>query len=387
MKSKFLTGILFLILIATGYFLVAGEPQVAPAQAQQQGAGQRPPTEVTVFAVKAQEVDLTQDLPGRTSSYQIAEIRPQVTGIIIDRLFTEGSFVKEGQQLYQIDPAPYQAAYDSTLADLRKAEANLKAVEPKVTRYRELVDVGGVSRQNYDDALALLEQAKADIAVAKAAVATAKINLDYTKVFAPISGQIGKSTVTKGALVTANQATALATIQNLSKVYVDVSQSSAEIMKLRKQFNGSKEVKKMYAQLLIEGENEPYGSKGEIQFSDVTVDEGTGMVQLRILFPNPNNYLLPGLFVKARVAQSKLDNAIAIPQQAVVRSAGGATTVWVVGPDNVVNPRPVKVSRAIGDKWLVDSGLADGDKVVVAGLQKIGPGVTVKPIEMTTPAQ
>ena len=276
MKSKFLAGILFLVLIATGYFLISGEPQVAPVQAQSQGQGQRPPTEVTVFTVNAQQVDLTQDLPGRTSSYQIAEIRPQVTGIIIDRLFTEGSFVKEGQQLYQIDPAPYQAAYDSTVADLRKAEANLKAVEPKVERYRELVNVGGVSRQNYDDALASLEQAKADIAVAKAAVATAKINLNYTRVFAPISGQIGKSTVTKGALVTANQATALATIQNLSKVYVDVSQSSAEIMKLRKQLVGTKNTQKMFAELLIEGESEPYARKGEIQFSDVTVDEGTG---------------------------------------------------------------------------------------------------------------
>lgn len=387
MKSKFFTGTLFLVLIATGYFFFTGQDQVTPAQAQPQGAGQRPPTEVTVYTVNAQQVDLAQDLPGRTSSYQRAEIRPQVTGIIVDRLFTEGSFVKEGQQLYQIDPAPYQAAYDSTVADLHKAEANLKSVEPKVERYRELVNVGGVSRQNYDDALASLEQAKADIAVAKAAVATAKINLNYTKVFAPISGQIGKSSVTKGALVTANQATALATIQNLSKIYVDVSQSSAEIMKLRKQFSGSKETGKMMAELLLEGDKEPYARKGEVQFSDVTVDEGTGMVQLRILFPNPDNYLLPGLFVKARVAQSTLDNGIMVPQQAVIRSAGGATTVWAVGADNVVNPRPVTVSRAIGDKWLIDSGLVNGDKVVVSGVQKIGPGATVIPVEMSTSAQ
>ncbi len=386
MKSKFLVGIIILALIGTGYYFFTGQSRVTQAQAQQQGGG-RPPVEVSVFTVQPQQVTLTQDLPGRTSSYQIAEIRPQVTGIIIDRLFTEGSFVKEGQQLYQIDPAPYQAAYDSKVADLRKAEANLKSVEPKVARYRELVNVGGVSRQNYDDALASLEQAKADIAVAKAAVATARINLDYTKVFAPISGQIGKSSVTKGALVTANQATALATIQNLSKVYVDVSQSSAEIMKLRKQFSGNKQAGKMTAELILEGENEPYAHRGEIQFSDVTVDEGTGMVQLRILFPNPDHYLLPGLFVKARVAQSRLDNAMIVPQQAVVRSAGGATTVWAVGVDNVVNPRPVKVSRAIGDKWLVESGLAAGDKVVVAGLQKIAPGATVVPVEMTTSAQ
>lgn len=386
MKGKFLAVIIALALIGTGYYVFTGQSQVTSAHAQAQ-AKQRPPVEVSVYTVQPQQLTLTQDLPGRTSSYQIAEIRPQVTGIIIDRLFTEGSFVKEGQQLYQIDPAPYQAAYDSKLADLRKAEANLKSVKPKVARYRELVNVGGVSRQNYDDALASLEQAKADIAVAKAAVATARINLDYTKVFAPISGQIGKSSVTKGALVTANQATALATIQNISKIYVDVSQSSAAIMKLRKQATTSNNSGKMLAELLLEGEQKPYPRKGEIQFSDVTVDEGTGMVQLRILFPNPDSYLLPGLFVKARVAQNKLENAIAIPQQSVVRNAGGETTVWAVGSDNVVNKHPVTVSRAIGDKWLVESGLAAGDKVVVAGLQKIAPGATVSPVEMTTPAQ
>lgn len=385
MKAQFVAGILVLALIGTGYIFYAGHSQGAPAQAAPQ-AMQPPPVEVTVFTVTPQQVTLTQDLPGRTSSYQIAEIRPQVTGIIVDRLFTEGSFVKEGQQLYQIDSAPYQAAYDSKIADLHKAEANLKAVEPKVERYRELVSVGGVSRQAYDDAIASLEQAKADVAVARAAVATARINLDYTRVFAPISGQIGKSTVTKGALVTANQATSLATIQNLSKTYVDVSQSSAEIMKLRKQIATGTNSGTMVAELLLEGEKEPYAHKGEIQFSDVTVDEGTGMVQLRILFPNPDNYLLPGLFVKARIAQNTLENAIVIPQQAVVRSAGGAVTVWAVDADQVVNPRPVNISKAIGDKWLVDSGLTADDRVVVAGLQKIIPGATVKPVAMSTQA-
>ena len=198
MKGKFLVGIIALALIGAGYYFFTERSQATPAQAQSQ-AMQRPPVEVSVYTVKPQQLTLTQDLPGRTSSFQVAEIRPQVTGIIIDRLFTEGSFVKKGQQLYQIDPAPYQADYDSKLADLSKAEANLQSIEPKVARYRQLVDVGGVSRQNYDDALASLEQAKADIAVAEAAVAAAKISLDYTKVFAPISGQIGKSSVTKGA--------------------------------------------------------------------------------------------------------------------------------------------------------------------------------------------
>ena len=385
MKRKFLTGLTVLVFIGIGSYLFTGKSQVTPANAQPETAN-RPPIEVTVYTVHPQQLTLTQDLPGRTSSYQVAEIRPQVTGIIIDRLFTEGSIVEQGQQLYQIDPAPYQADYDSKVADLRKAEANLKSVEPKVVRYRELVDVGGVSRQDYDDAVASLEQAKADIAVAKAAVATAKINLDYTKVFAPISGQIGKSSVTKGALVTANQATALATIQNLSRIYVDVSQSSAEIMKLRKHVATGNNSDKMVAELFLEGDKEPYAGKGEIQFSDITVDEGTGMVQLRILFPNPDSYLLPGLFVKARVGQSTLENAMTIPQQAVVRSASGETMVWMVGNDNSVNPRPVTLSRAIGDKWLLESGLAAKDKVVVAGLQKIAPGATVIPIEMNTSA-
>lgn len=386
MNMKVWVGIIVLALMGTGYYFFTGQFGVTPAQAQPQ-APKRPPVEVEVYTVAPQQVALTQDLPGRTSSWQIAEIRPQVTGIIVARLFTEGSFVKAGQQLYQIDPAQYKAAYDSSKAALRKAEANLKAVEPKMKRYRELVEVGGVSRQSYDDVVASLAQAKADVAVAQAAVATAKINLDYTKVFAPISGQIGKSSVTKGALVTANQGTALATVQNLTRIYVDVSQSSAEMMKLRKQVSSGEQTGNMEAELILEGEKEPYGLKGEIQFSDISVDAGTGMVQLRILFPNPDNYLLPGLFVKARVAQSQLDDAIVVPQQSVVRSAGGKTTVWAVGADNVVNPRPVEVSKALGNKWLVRSGLQIGDKVVVAGLQKIRPGAIVTPVEMTTPAQ
>ncbi len=381
MKGKVLAGFILLALVGGGYYFVTGQDQVTPAQAQEQAA-QRPPTEVSVYTVAPQTLMLTKDLPGRTSSYQVAEIRPQVTGIIVDRLFKEGSVVKEGQQLYQIDPAPYKAAYDSAVADLSKAQANLKSVEPKLARYQELVDVGGVSRQSYDDAVASLEQAKADVAVAKAAVATAKINLDYTKVFAPISGRIGKSSVTKGALVTASQATALATIKNLSQVYVDVSQSSADIMNMRKQFATGKQAAKLTAELLLEGDSEPYGKQGEVQFSDVTVDEGTGMVQLRILFPNPDYYLLPGLFVKARVPQGQLDNAIVVPQQAVVRSAGGATNVWLVGADNVVKVQPVTVSKAMEDKWLVSAGLSEGDRIVVAGFQKVQVGAVVSPVEM-----
>jgi membrane fusion protein (multidrug efflux system) len=382
MKKKMLAGVVALVLIAGAYYLATGHSDVGPAQAQM-ATGQRPPTEVTVETIGTQSLVLTQDLPGRTSAYQVAEIRPQVSGIIIDRLFEEGSLVREGQQLYQIDAAPYRAAYDSTIAALRKAEANLKSVEPKLVRYQELVEVGGVSRQDYDDVVAQLEQAKADVAVSKAAVATAKINLNYTKVFAPISGRIGKSVVTRGALVTANQAAALATVQNLSKIYVDVSQSSAEMMKLRRQFLGDEQSGKMIAKLLLEGETQPYALDGEVQFSDVSVDEGTGMIQLRILFPNPDNFLLPGLFVKARVPQSLLENAIVVPQQAVVRGAGGNASVWLVGEGDRVAVQPVSTERALDDKWLISSGLQQGDRIVVSGLQKIAPGAQVSAVEAT----
>jgi membrane fusion protein (multidrug efflux system) len=382
MKKKMLAGVVALVLIAGAYYLITGRSEVAPAQAQI-SSGQRPLAEVVVETITPQSLIITQDLPGRTSAYQVAEIRPQVSGIIIDRLFEEGSFVKEGQQLYQIDPAPYRAAYDSTIADLRKAEANLKSVEPKLERYQELVEVGGVSRQDYDDVVAQLEQAKADVEVAKAAVSTAKINLNYTKVFAPISGRVGKSSVTKGALVTANQAAALATVQNLSKIYVDVSQSSTEIMKLRRQLLNDEHPEKITAQLLLEGEDEPYAFAGEVQFSDVSVDEGTGMIQLRILFPNPDNYLLPGLFVKARVPQSKFDQAIVVPQQAVVRGAGGDASVWLVGEGDVVVSQPVVAQQAMVDKWLISDGLQAGDRIVVTGLQKIAAGAQVKAVEAT----
>jgi membrane fusion protein (multidrug efflux system) len=382
MKKKMLAGVVALVLIAGAYYLATGHSDVGPAQAQM-ATGQRPPTEVTVETIGTQSLVLTQDLPGRTSAYQVAEIRPQVSGIIIDRLFEEGSLVREGQQLYQIDAAPYRAAYDSTIAALRKAEANLKSVEPKLVRYQELVEVGGVSRQDYDDVVAQLEQAKADVAVSKAAVATAKINLNYTKVFAPISGRIGKSVVTRGALVTANQAAALATVQNLSKIYVDVSQSSAEMMKLRRQFLGDEQSGKMIAKLLLEGETQPYALDGEVQFSDVSVDEGTGMIQLRILFPNPDGYLLPGLFVKARIPQSKLEDAIVVPQQAVVRGAGGNASVWLVGEGDRVAVQPVSTERALDDKWLISSGLQQGDRIVVSGLQKIAPGAQVSAVEAT----
>lgn len=324
----------------------------------------------------------TRDLPGRTSAFQVAEIRPQVSGIILKRLFTQGSYVKKGQQLYQIDPATYQAAYDSAAAGLERAKADLKAVAPKVERYARLVKIGGVSRQQYDDAVALLAQARAGVAVAKATLATAKINLDYTRVFSPISGRIGRSTVTEGALVTANQTTALATVQNLDQIYVDVSQSSEELIQLRENMAAKGDTPP--AALFLGKSGDAYGHRGEILFSDFTVDPGTGMVQLRILFPNPDTLLLPGLFVRARVEQFREEKALTVPQQSVVRSADGSVSVWTVDASDQVQPRKITVSKVIKDKWLVTSGLNPGDRVVVAGLQKIRAQSKVMPVEMNS---
>lgn len=375
MKIKVLSGLILLALLGVGYFLSTKPRQVTSAQAQKQA----PPIEVTIYTVKYEKVIFTKDLSGRTSAFQMAEIRPQVSGIILKRLFTEGSLVKKGQQLYQIDPATYQAEYDRSVASLAQAEADLEAVGPKAVRYDELLKVGFVTRQDYDDVMASLSQVKAGIKVAKANVATAKINLNYTKVFAPISGRIGRSFVTEGALVTMGQAAVMAVIQNLTQIYVDVNQSSSDMMNLRKHMTLQNPHSE--AVLILNDRNDIYGSKGKILFSDVTVGERTGMVHLRILFPNPDGELLPGLFVKARVEQSIQDNAITVPQQSVVRTPDGRVMVWAVDETGTVNTRQITVSQAIGNKWLVNSGLKPGDKVVVEGLQKISPMAKVTFVE------
>ena len=348
-------------------------------QAHAQSGPARPPVEVAVYTVKPQEVIFTKDLAGRTSAFQVAEIRPQVTGIILKRMFTQGSIVKKGQQLYQIDPSTYKAAYESAAASLVRAEADVKAAEPKLARYSRLVKVGGVSRQVYDDTVAVLAQAKADVAVAKANLVTAKINLDYTKVFSPISGRIGKSSVTEGALVTANQTTALAVVQNLDQIYVDVNQSSEELMALKKGMNNPEQ--NSMVSLFIGKDGTPYDLKGKLLFSDATVDQSTGMVQLRVLFPNPEKDLLPGLFVRARVEQSRQEKAIVVPQQAVVRNSDGSVSVWLVDKENTVKYQIVSVTQAIKDQWVVSAGLAPGDRIVVEGLQKISPQAKVSTVE------
>jgi membrane fusion protein (multidrug efflux system) len=341
--------------------------------------------EVAVVTVRAHAVPLVTELPGRTAAFRVAEVRPQVSGIVLKRLFEEGSEVAAGQQLYQIDPATYQAVVQSAQADLSKARANLKSIESKAERYRDLVQINAVSRQDYDDVVASLDQARAQIMVAQAAVETARINLNYTKVYAPISGRIGKSAVTEGALVTANQNAALATITQLDPIYVDVSQSSTELMRLRRAVSAGlmrdSGSERAAVTLTLDGASQPYDQPGQLQFSEVTVDQSSGAVLLRARFPNPRKELYPGLFVRARVEQGVRENALTVPQRALVRMPDGTAAVWVVGPDNKVAPRPVTVAQAVGDQWLVEQGLQDGDKVVTDGLQKIRPGVDVRPVE------
>jgi len=339
-----------------------------------------PPPEVSVLTVAPRDVAVTIDLPGRTVAYRVAEVRPQVGGIIQKRLFQEGAEVKAGQQLYQIDPASYQAALASAQADLAKSRASLKSVEAKAARYAELVRINAVSRQDYDDAVASLDQAKAQILVSEAAVQTAQINLAYTKVYAPISGRIGRSSITEGALVTASQSTSLATITQLDPIYVDVSQSSSDLIRMRREASRGQQraVEAAPVSLLLDGTSQTYEQPGRLQFSEVTVDQTTGAVQIRAMFPNPRHELYPGLFVRARVEQGVREQVLLVPQRALVRNADGTTSVWVVGAESKVAPRPVKVGPAIGEDWLIEDGLASGDVVVIEGLQKIRPGVPVR---------
>jgi membrane fusion protein (multidrug efflux system) len=348
-------------------------------------AGQKPPSgppEVGVITVQPQRVSVTTELPGRTSAFLVAEVRPQVSGIIQKRVFTEGSDVKAGQLLYQIDPASYQAAFASAKAAEARAEANLIPARLKEERYKDLVKIKAVSQQDYDNAYAAFKQAEAEVASAKAAVETARINLAYSKVTAPISGRIGKSTVTDGALVTANQAAALSTIQQLDSIYVDITQSSADLLRLQQTLasgrlhkgGGSARVK-----LVLEN-GAPYPQEGTLKFSDVTVDPSTGSVTLRSLFPNPKHTLLPGMFVRAVVQEGVNNQAILVPQRGVTRNPAGNAQVMVVGAEEKVEPRVIKAERTVGDSWLVSDGLKSGDRVILEGIQKARPGTVVKAI-------
>jgi len=339
------------------------------------------PTEVGIVVVAAEPVNLTTELSGRTSAYLVSDVRPQVGGIIKSRLFTEGGLVSAGQPLYQIDAAPFQAQYAQAQAALAQAEATLTSSRLKAERYAELVKINAVSKQDNDDAQAAFAQAKATVASAQAALQTAGINLNYTKVQAPISGRIGKSSVTPGALVTASQATELARIQNIDSIYLDINQSVTELMALRRAAATGQigEAASADVELILE-DGSVYPVKGKLQFSDVSVDESTGTVTLRALFPNPNGALLPGMYAKARVISGVVGNGILVPQPAVTRDAKGNAQVMLVSKDGKAELRPIKTAQTVGDKWLVSEGLQPGDKVIVEGLQKVRPDAPVKPV-------
>jgi membrane fusion protein (multidrug efflux system) len=356
-----------------GGFLLAG------CDRQQQSTPPSPVPEVTMVTVETQKLTLFTELPGRTAPFRIAEIRPQVSGLIQKRLFTEGSDVKAGQVLYQIDPAPFQAAFDNAKAALGRAEANLPSIRSRVERYRDVLADKAVSQQDYDDAAAALTQVEADIQYWKATVETARINLGYTKVTAPISGRIGKSNVTEGAIVTAYQPMVLATIQQLDPIYADVPQSTTELLRLNDSGLNHKGTDQNKVKLVLE-DGTPYPLEGTLQFSDVTVDPTTGSVILRIVFPNPHGVLLPGMFVRAVVKEGINEQAILIPQQGVSRDQKGNPLALIVGAEEKVEVRMLTLDRAIGDKWLIVSGLAPGDRVIVEGLQLLRPGTVVKAI-------
>ncbi|MDX9715615.1 MAG: efflux RND transporter periplasmic adaptor subunit [Dissulfurispiraceae bacterium] len=341
------------------------------------------PPEVGIVEIKAERLELTTELPGRTAPHIIAEVRPQVGGIIQKRLFTEGTDVKEGDVLYQIDPASYQAAYNSAKAALARSEANLTPAKLRAERFAELVKINAISKQEYDDASAQHMQAKAEVEASKAALDTARINLGYTKITAPISGKIGRSAVTTGALVSANQTAPLAIIQQLDPIYVDITQSSSDMLKL-KQAMASGLLKKPASdqpkvRLMLE-DGSKYPLEGRLRFSEVTVDQSTASITLRTVFPNPHGVLLPGMFVRATVMEGINDRAILVLQRGVTRNPAGEAIVMVVGTENKVEPRVIKTARAVGDRWLVTEGLKPGDRVIVEGIQRTGPGSIVKPV-------
>lgn len=374
------TLVLGLVLLATA---LAGCGQDQPAVAP------TPDPEVSVFVVHPRPVTLSTVLPGRVSALLVSEVRPQVGGIIQKRLFREGADVKEGEALYQIDPATYQAAYDSARAALTKAEAVVEPARLKAERYADLVKTNSVSRQDNDDAQAAYRQYVAEVAAARAALEAARINLGYTRITAPISGRIGRSAVTPGALVTANQAEALATVQKTDLVYVDVTQSTGDLLRLRRVLadgrvrKGGADTAKV--RLLFE-DGSAYLQEGTLQFSDISVDQSTSVVTLRAQFPNPNRELLPGLYVRAVLEEGVNERAILVPQAAVTRDPKGNPLVMLAGSGDAVEARSIVVDRAIDGDWLVRTGLDEGDRVIVEGLQKARPGVRVNIVNANAPA-
>ena len=356
-----------------------------PAGAAPPGAGAAVP--VTVVTLKPQSSALTRELAGRTVPSLVAEVRPQIPGLVERRLFTEGGFVRAGQPLYSIDDAAYRSARDSARAALARAEAGLVTARLNAQRAAELVKIDAISRQDADNAEAALRQAQADVNAQKAALQGASVTVGFTRITAPISGQIGRSSVTQGALVTAAQATPLATIQQLNPMYVDVTQSSSELLALRRAAEGGRlrSGADLPVRIVLE-DGSAHSHEGRLAFTEATVDPATGSYALRVVVPNPDGVLLPGMYVRAQVTGGVRPDALLVPQQAVQRDPKGATSVMLVGAGNKIEARPIRVSRAVGDRWLVEDGLSAGDRVVVAGLQKIAPGAVVAPTEAAATA-
>ncbi|MGZ5477268.1 MAG: efflux RND transporter periplasmic adaptor subunit [Thermoanaerobaculia bacterium] len=359
---------------------------------QEDAANAHPPVQppqVGFRILHPQTVTLTTQLPGRTVAFRMAEVRPQVDGIIRERLFEEGATVEAGQGLYQIDPATYQAEVKAAEAELARARASLQRSIAQADRYRELLTRKVVSQQEYDEVFAAQAENEADVAAAQARLERARINLNYTMVTAPIGGRIGRSNITEGALVTANQETVLAIITQLDPIYVDLTQSSAELLRTRRAIETGEIIVsdkgEAPVELMIDATGARYSHQGRAQFSEVLVEETTGTITLRAVFPNPEHELMPGLFVRGIVSQGEVKNAFKVPQAAVVRGNDGQAFVWLIGPDDMVKRQPVTVRRAIDDTWLVTEGLSSGDRVVVDGLQRVQPDSKVTPVAVEQP--
>jgi len=375
-ESNRITTIFLLCIVTCACFLSA-------CNSRQQTQQAPPPPEVVTMTVKEQSVVLTTELPGRTSACLVAEVRPQVSGIIQKRLFTEGARVKAGEVLYQIDPAPFKAAYDSARASLARAQANLPAIKSRAQRYQELSGTKAVSQQDIADTSAALGQAEAEVTYWQAALDAARINLGYTQVRASISGRIGKSAVTQGALVTAGQPTPLATIQQIDPIYVDVPRSTAQLLRLRHSVEGgalNQEGAGQRKVKIILEDGTPYPLEGTMQFQDITVDRSTGSVTVRAVFPNPDEVLLPGMFVRGIAREGVNSKAILVPQPSVARDPKGNPYVLLVNAVGKVEQREISIDRAMGNQWLVATGLKPGERVIIEGIQKAKPGSPVKAV-------
>lgn len=383
MSAKLWAPALTACALATSIALVGCSKD--PKDAQQGAAAQKmPPTEVGIIVAQPQSVEQSVELSGRTTAFEISEVRPQTSGVILKRLFTEGSYVREGQALYEIDARANRANADSARAALARQQANLNMLRVKEGRYRQLVGTNAISKQEYDDIFAQVQLAEADVATSRAEVKNTEINLGYSTVRAPISGQSNRSTVTVGALVTANQAEPLVTIQRLDPIYVDINQSSSELLRLRQQLSkGNLDSSNNTKVKLKLEDGSDYGIEGRLAFSDASVNPDTGTVTLRAVFPNPNHLLLPGMFANAQIVQGIIPNAYLIPQVALTRTPTGQAMAMLVNAKGQVEPRPVTTAGTQGQNWIVTEGLKAGDKVIVDGIAKVKPdqSVVAKPYQ------